>query len=198
LRKYYILVTLFSVLILGLTCGCVSGNTTLSTTTSTSTTSAITTTSTNPPYDEAEVTPGGWRYRADFTQYNLPRVQQDDVIIGVVPNRCEIIYRSNISTPAGETRTNIFFITLLDVSNIAPSTSVTPIQANLTAVNLPAGLIFTSDGEGTESDPWRSCQVLTHIQIDKSLKPGGYSFQFDVNINGIDYGRIPCAIEIVQ
>jgi hypothetical protein len=197
LRKNYVIVTLFTALILGLACGCVSGETHSSTTAITST-SAITTTSATPPYDEDEVTPGGWRYRADFTQYNLPRVQQDDVIIGVVPNRCEIMYRSSIDTPAGEIRTNIFFITLLDVSNIAPSTSVTPIQANLTAVNLPAGLIFTSDGEGTESDPWRACEVLTHIQIAKSLKPGAYSFQFDVNVNGTDYGQIPCAIEIVQ
>jgi hypothetical protein len=197
LRKIYRLIPLFTALILLLTCGCVSGKTTSSTTAITST-SAITTTSANPPYDEAEVTPGGWRYRADFTQYNLPRVQQDDVIIGVVPNRCEIMYRSNISSPAGETRTNIFFITLLDVSNIAPSISVTPIQANITAVNLPDGLIFTSDGEGTESDPWRACEVLTHIQIGKNLKPGGYSFQFDVNVDGTDYGWIPCVIQIVQ
>jgi hypothetical protein len=198
LRKNYVIVTLFTALILGLACGCVSGTTTASTTAAVTTTSAITTTSATPSYDEAEVTAAGWRYRADFTQYNLPRVQQDDVTIGVVPNRAEIIYRSSITTPAGEIRTNIFFITLLDVSNIAPSTSVTPIQANLTAVNLPAGLIFTSDGEGTESDPWRACEVLTHIQIGKNLKPGGYSFQFDVNVNGTDYGRIPCAIEIVQ
>jgi hypothetical protein len=197
LRKNYVIVTLFTALILGLTCGCISGNPTSSTTTAV-TTSSTATTSATPPYDEAEITPGGWRYRADFTQYNLPRVQQDDVTIGVVPYRCEIMYRSSINTPAGEIRTNIFFITLLDVSNIAPSTSVTPIQANLTAVNLPAGLIYTSDGEGTESDPWRACEVLTHIQIGKNLKPGGYSFQFDVNVNGTDYGQIPCAIEIVQ
>ncbi|HJX36007.1 MAG TPA: hypothetical protein VJ280_03515 [Dehalococcoidales bacterium] len=197
MRKIYVLIPLFTALILGMTCGCVSRNTTSSTTAAV-TASATATTSATPPYDEAEITPGGWRYRADFIQYYLPRVQQDDVIIGTVPNRCEIIYRSNITTPAGETRTNIFFITLVDVSNDIPATSVTPIQVNLVAIDLPDGLIFTSDGEGTESDPWRACEVLTHIQIDKSLKSGGYSFQFDVNVNGTDYGRIPCAIEIVQ
>jgi hypothetical protein len=197
LRKIYVLIPLFTAFILGMNCGCASGNTTSSTTAIT-TKSAVTTTPATPPYDEAEITPGGWRYRADFIQYNLPRVQQDDVIIGTVQNRCEIIYRSNITTPAGETRTNIFFITLLDVSNDIPATSVTPIQVNLVAIDLPDGLNFTADGEGTQSDPWRACQVLTHLQIGKSLKPGGYSFQFDVNVNGIDYGRIPCAIEIVQ
>jgi hypothetical protein len=37
-----------------------------------------------------------------------------------------------------------------------------------------------------------------HIRIAGGIKPGDYTFQVAVNIDGKEYGRVPCAIKIVN
>ena len=158
----------------------------------------ITTTSDSQPYDEAMITPDGWRYRADFPQYNLPPIQQDNEIIGEPTNRAQITYRCNMESKAGETRTNIFYIDLLDVSMDFPTTPATGIHVTLIASNIPNGIIFTQDGEGDEGAGWKLREELVHIQIAADAKPGEYTFQVTVNIDGIDYGQVPCTIKVIQ
>ena len=187
MKNIYISAFIVTICLLGLVYGCVSEYRPSTTTTSSDTL----------PYDEAMVTPGGWRYRGDFPQYKQ-NIAQHSAVIGEQPDQAQITYRSDIETKAGETRTNLFYITLLNVSTETPTPYLANIQTTLGVKNIPNGLAFVQEGEGYQGAGWRTSEVLVHIRIAAGIKPGDYTFQVAVNIDGKEYGQVPCAIKIVN
>ncbi len=97
-----------------------------------------------------------------------------------------IRYRDYIETRAGETRNNVIFISM---GNRAVG------SLNLYTVDLPAGI------EVTEGMRWYGpgpvAPVLV-IDISPDVKTGQYNFGIGIEIDGKDYGTIPCTIKVLQ
>jgi len=97
-----------------------------------------------------------------------------------------IRYRDYIETEVGESRNNIVFISM---GNRAVG------SLNLYTVNLPTGI------EVTEGMRWHGpgpvAPVLV-IEISPDVQPGQYNFGIGIEIDGKDYGIIPCRIKVIE
>ena len=127
--------------------------------------------------DDLVVTPAGMRYSSDIqtTTVNL----SDKVSVG---------YRSYIEAQAGETRNNIVFVWVgSDIPHFP--------NVELTTNNITAGIeINQSSGGGF---PGLTEQVLT-INVLKNVKPGEYTFDIGLVIDGKDYGQLSCTINVTK
>jgi hypothetical protein len=139
--------------------------------------------------DDIVITPGGYAYRGNIQQQGVtnpfPPVQTVDVVLNTAENII-LTYRANIQTKAGETRNNILGLSGTGIqSKMGQTVTFTP-------MNLPSGI--TSNPAQTNISPRTS--TYTAIKISSQIKPGKYTFEISVTINGIDYGKVPCEIDV--
>jgi len=97
-----------------------------------------------------------------------------------------IRYRDYIETEAGESRNNAIFISMGNraVGNL-----------NLYTVNLPASIEVTEGMRWHGPGPVSSVLV---IEISPDVQPGQYNFGIGIEIDGKDYGTIPCKIKVLE
>ncbi len=142
--------------------------------------------------DDVIPTPGGWAYRANVHQQGIvnpwPPVQTVEVVLGDNDNATYLTYRDYIETKAGETRNNIFHVripAIVDIGNM-----------NLEISNLPDEIEVTQ-GNQFHGPLGNSSKVLA-IEIAQDIQLGEYTFEIGLEINGKDYGTVPCTINIVE
>jgi hypothetical protein len=98
-------------------------------------------------------------------------------------------YRQNIETVAGETRNNI-------VEVYGKTAMITFQHMNLYAVGVPGVLDLAQYGDGKEERPGVPASIL-FINIPKTTQPGQYSFAIGIEIDGEDYGTVPCTLSVL-
>jgi len=140
--------------------------------------------------DDIIPTPGGLGYRVGQQGVEHPwsPIDTTKVVIssGFEIDTVYIRYRDYIETKAGESRNNIVYVSM---GNRAVG------SLNLYTVNLPAGI------EVTEGMRWHGpgpVAVVLVMDISPDIKTGQYSFGIGIEIDGKDYGTIPCTIEVIE
>ena len=133
---------------------------------------------------------GGPAYRADIHQQGVENpwslIEITKVFLGSGSNEAHVTYREYIETKAGETRNNVIKV-------IIPDKKVRSLS--LYANDIPTGITLT---DGMQ---WRGLSARASvlvIEIAKDVMTGEYTFEIGVEINGNDYGTIPCTIKVVQ
>lgn len=99
------------------------------------------------------------------------------VDIGYPNDTVKINYRDSITTVAGTTRNNLLSIRRGGVMQ----------NLEVAAVSVSAGITVTQV----------TVSYFT-IGISSSVSPGEYTFEFNVKIDGKEYGNIPCTIMVTQ
>jgi hypothetical protein len=142
--------------------------------------------------DDIVPTPGGLAYRANVHHQGVenpwPPIESTEVVLGSSSDTLNISYRDYIETEAGETRNNIIYIRkegwLFDS------------RLRLYSVVVPSGIGLTDGGRGVGL-PGATGAVLV-IEVDPDVAPGQYDFEIGIELNGKDYGTIPCTIEVLE
>ena len=140
--------------------------------------------------DDIMVTPFGPAYRANFHQAGVVNpwqpIQTVEVALASNTDVAYVIYRDYIETKAGETRNNIVIVRTPDWD----------IQSlNLYASDIPSGI------EIAEKSRWHGPRIIAPvliIEISQDVKPGEYTFEINLEIDGKDYGSVTCIIKIVE
>ncbi len=141
--------------------------------------------------DDIVPTPGGYAYRANVHQVGepdkWPSIQSANVTLGSGSDALNVNYREYIETKAGETRNNIIIIWsaggLLDE------------KLELYSVDVADGIGITNGGGGGR--PGILLNVLV-IEISPEIAVGEYTFQIGIQVDGKDYGTIPCTVKIME
>lgn len=108
------------------------------------------------------------------------------VNLGVDANVFNVGYRNYIETPAGKTRNDIFSIHKdgSDEYNVL-----------LTVVGLPTGIVAYGPAAGVVGNTW---EAAFSFVISSDIKPSQYDFKIDIQIDGTDYGTVPCTIKVTK
>jgi hypothetical protein len=140
--------------------------------------------------DDIVFTPGGYAYRANV-KGSGPGEGMESIPFETTVLRCGaetlmMYHRHPIETGAGETRNNIIFC--------AGGEAFTDSQMTLYAVTVPEGIGLTQVGGGGR--PGLLLKVLM-IAVSPEVAPGEYAFEIGIEIDGRDYGTIPCTLKII-
>jgi len=142
--------------------------------------------------DDVIFTPGGLAYRANVHQQGVinpwPSIESVDVAFKNNDNTAYVSYRDYIVTEAGETRNNIVRVRMPEVLDIG--------DMNLKIINLPDGIEVTQ-GDQYHGPPGNGSKVLA-IEISLDIQPGEYTFEIIVEIDGEDYGSVPCTLKVID
>ncbi len=142
--------------------------------------------------DDIIITPGGRMYRANVHQQGVenpwPQIESVGAVLGTGADALRVDYRDYIETEAGETRNNII--------HVGKEGGLYGSKLALYAVAVPAGIKLTDGGRGIGL-PGATGAVLV-IEILPEVAPGRYSFEIGLEIDGKDYGTLPCTIEVVE
>lgn len=142
------------------------------------------------PDDIMPVPGGGPAYRANIQQQGIknpwPSIEVSEAYLGSGVDEAHIYYRSHIETAAGETRNNV-------IKAIIPSKEVNNLM--LYADDVPQGITLTDGMQW--SGPSARASVLV-IEISPNIAPGQYDFEIGIEVEGKDYGTIPCTIGVVE
>jgi hypothetical protein len=143
--------------------------------------------------DDIVITPSGNAYRANVHQQGVPNpwpsVETVEVPLGSGQDAVYLRYRSEISSPAGQTRNNILTVRKADSRF---DMSVTPVVSLDTSGN-PSGFTFIQD---SASGLPGTIAALLKIEISSSVQPGQYALKIGLNIDGKDYGNLPCTLTV--
>ena len=159
--------------------------------------------------DDLVATPDGYAYRANCYQVDsvdnsggesrawlkgvpviMNPIEDTTVTIGCLNDTAQITYRDIIGTHSNKTRNNIFSLYL---SEAAIDT------VSITWASLPSGINVVHYSESY----WyflsaHRYQSIYKIEIGPDVKPGQYTINFEITINGKKYGSIPCVIAVKQ
>jgi hypothetical protein len=142
------------------------------------------------PDDIMSVPGGGPAYRANVHHQGVenpwPSIEITEAFLGSGSNEAHITYRSYIETKAGETRNNVIKV-------IMPDQEVRSLS--LYASDIPEGITLTDSMQWSGHSARAS--VLT-IEISPDVAPGQYDFEIGLEINGWDYGAVPCTVEVTE
>jgi hypothetical protein len=140
--------------------------------------------------DDIVITPGGIAYRANVHHQGeenpWPSIKGSNVTLSNWFSEINLNYREHIETGAGETRNNIF--------RVSRESGFHEGNLNLYAASIPSGIELTQRIGGVM--PGILLAVLV-IEISPDVAPGQYSFEIGLEVNGRDYGTVPCTIEVV-
>lgn len=140
------------------------------------------------PDDIMPVPGGGPVYRANFHQEGIenpwPPIEITKVFLGSGSNEAHIYYRDYIETKAGETRNNVIKV-------IMPSKEVRSLS--LYAIDVPDGISLT-DGMRWSGPNAMASVLVIEISLDVAL--GQYTIEIGVEIDGKNYGKVPCIIKV--
>ena len=141
--------------------------------------------------DDIVPTPGGMAYRANVHHYGeenpWPPIESSEVALGSGSKAVYIRYRDYIETKGGEARNNIF--------NARRESGFDEGSLNLYATSIPLGVKLAQSVSG--GIPGTLATVLV-IEISPGVAPGQYNFEVGLEINGKDYGTIPCTIKVLE
>ncbi len=137
--------------------------------------------------DDIVHTPGGDAYRANVHQVGVPDKWPSVQSVIVKRDNLQIQYREDIETRAGETRKNI----------IAVYGGEALIDGELTLYSsaVPDGIGLIDAGGGGR--PGMLLTVLA-IEISPDIAPGQYAFKIGIEVDGKDYGTLPCTINVIE
>jgi len=120
-----------------------------------------------------------------------PSIQSTEVTLGIPSDAMQVTYRDYIESEAGQTRNNIFYI-----YQPGNGPGDTRLEVILKDTDLPSGITITEDwqwhGPGTQS------KTALKIEISPQVELGEYTFNINVEINGKDYGTVPCTIRVIE
>jgi hypothetical protein len=140
--------------------------------------------------DDIMPTPGGPAYRANSHQEGVENpwspIEATNVALGSGSNEAHVTYRDYIETKAGETRNNIIYVYI-------PNKNVDSL--NLYSIDIPAGM---SPTEGMKWHGPGSIASVLVTEISQDVPLGQYTFEIGLEINGKDYGTIPCTIKVIE
>lgn len=149
--------------------------------------------------DDIIFTPGGLGYIANLHQEGEKSVWSPIVVNEVVLrsniNTIHIGYRSYIETEAGQIRNNIIDINqywLIPLPWIRRDIK----DINLKVAGLPANFQVWQDLEWHGPQGWG--EKVLFIEVPDQVKPGEYQFEIGIELDGKDYGRVPCTIKVVE
>lgn len=144
--------------------------------------------------DDIVFTPGGLAYRANVhaagKKNPWPDIESKKVVLGEGLETARVSYRDYIETKAGETRNNLFYLSIIS-NGVAKSIN----DAILEVREIPHG-IQIEDGE--KSYQWDRIDMVIVIEVSQQAEPGEYGFEVGVNIDGEDYGKVPCIIKVLE
>lgn len=137
--------------------------------------------------DDIVPTPGGPGYVANVHQEGVenpwPPIQTKEEVLN---DNVHVIYRAYIETEAGEGRNNIVYVITSDKDARS---------LNLHTSNVPTGIEVKHGIKWLE--PRTIAQVLV-IEVSQDVQPNQYSFEIGVQIDGKDYGTVPCTIKVLD
>lgn len=137
--------------------------------------------------DDIVFTPGGDAYRANVHQEGVPDKWPSIQTVYINLDSLNIRYRANIETRAGEIRNNI--ITVIQEGGFIDN------KLELYSLNVPNGMELTDTrGAGLP----RTLVTVLQIDISPVVSAGQYTFQIGIQIDGEDYGTIPCTIQVIE
>ena len=123
-----------------------------------------------------------------------PPIESTTVTLGTSSNTTQITYRDYIESEASQTRNNIFYIYRPDSGH--PSDTALKLEVTLKGTNLPSGITVTKDWQSR--GPSTQSKTGLKIEILQNVKPGEYVFGINVEINGKDYGTVPCTVKVLE
>jgi hypothetical protein len=199
MRKIIIVVLCVCLLI---STACISVGSTRTTVNSTSTLSVVSTAIqsglTTPPEaaaDDIVFTAAGIGYRANVfgaVPNNWPPILEVYEDTGIGNNYARIEYRDYIETESGQTRNDIF-----NLSNVNDNGTSQVISNVIFAVaNLPVGITANVTYSGSWN-PGNNPMQIVSFEISNKIRPGYYGLNVDVQIDGQDYGTVPCTINVL-
>jgi ligand-binding sensor domain-containing protein len=142
--------------------------------------------------DDVVPTPGGGTYRGNVHQEGeenpWPPIDSTDIVLGGGTDALNVSYRDHIETVAGESRNNII--------RIRKEGGFFDSELALYSTDVPAGLELADGGRGVGL-PGTLGAILV-IEISPEVALGEYNFEIGLEINGKDYGTIPCTIDVIS
>ena len=137
--------------------------------------------------DNIMPTPGGPIYRANFRQEGVENSWRPiETKEEFLDENVICIYRAYIETKAGEARNNIIRV-------VTPGRDIRSL--NLYASNIPNGIEAKRGMEW--HGPHSIAQVLI-MEISQDVQPGQYALEIGVEIDGKNYGTVPCTIKVLE
>lgn len=138
--------------------------------------------------DDILCVPGGTTYRANVhhegEENPWPPIKDTNVTLSRWFSEIIVGYRDYIKTKAGETRNNIF--------RVGRESGFDEGRLNLYATQIPPGVELTQT-----IIVGRMLFGVLIIKVAPEVAPGQYTFDIGLEINGWDYGTVPCTIEVV-
>ena len=132
-------------------------------------------------------TPGGPIYRANFRQEEVENPWRPiETKEEFLDENVICLYRAYIETKAGEARNNIIRV-------VTPGRDIRSL--NLYASNIPNGIEVKRGMEW--HGPHSIAQVLI-MEISQDVQPGQYALEIGVEIDGKNYGTVPCTIKVLE
>jgi hypothetical protein len=149
--------------------------------------------------DDVLNTPAGYAYRANVHQQGTgdvwPEIIEHQVSFNSAGGVVEVTYRDQIQTIAGQTRNNIFALTMPGVTPESPSFQV-PMAVDVTLKSAAAGFTVAKSQAWHGPDPGRRVQVVVKIHVASDLEPNTYPLEFGMKVNGQDYGELRCMLTV--
>jgi len=147
--------------------------------------------------DDIVPTPGGGTYRANvhavsangtITENPWPSIESVEVALGSGSDTVNVSYRDYIETASGESRNNII--------NVRKESGIFDSELGLYSVDVPDGLELADAGRGVGL-PGTLGAILV-IEIAPDITPGEYPLEIGLEIDGKDYGTVPCIVNVVE
>jgi len=144
--------------------------------------------------DDIVGTPAGVAYRTNVRsienigkEYPGPPIKNTHVTLSHWFSEINVTYRHPIETKAGETRNSIF--------RVSREGGFDEGRLNLYATSIPPGIELT---QNMSAGMIGTLAAVLVIEISPDAAPGQYNFEIGLEINGWDYGTVPCTIEVVE
>jgi hypothetical protein len=141
--------------------------------------------------DDVMLEPGGVAYRANVhhegEENPWPSIESTVVVLSSGSSEIYVRYRDYIETAAGEIRNNIVYVN-------EPGQPLLDSILSLYSVDAPAGIELTIVARGGLIG---TAAAALAIEVSLDVEPGQYNFEIGLEIDGEDYGTIPCTIEVL-
>jgi hypothetical protein len=143
--------------------------------------------------DDIVPTLGGSAYRANVHEQGVPdrwpSIQMATTRLAAGPETITVGYRPTIVTEAGQIRNNLLLVDreggFREIGGIT--------DIGLYTVGAQSGIQFAQGGAG--GLPGTLATVLV-VMIPDDIQPGRYDFGIGIEIQGRDYGTLPCTMEV--
>jgi hypothetical protein len=136
--------------------------------------------------DDIVPTPGGIAYRANVNHQGEENPWPPVETVVVEIDDAWLRYRDHIETKAGETRNNIF--------SVGQEDGFWEVSLSLYATSIPSGITLAQSIGGASPG---TLDTVLMIEVSPNAAPGQYTLEIGLEIDGSDYGTVPCIIEVV-